>query len=51
MLSSYEDAEALAAVQAPPPVEQHLPLVQIDSQIETRMESRAASEAASQATR
>jgi hypothetical protein len=51
MLSSYEDAEALAAVQAPPPVKQHLPLVQIDSQIETRMESRAASEAASQATR
>jgi hopanoid biosynthesis associated radical SAM protein HpnH len=51
MLSSYEDAEALAAVQAPQRGTQAGPLVQIESQIEAQIEANVAADATPQAVR
>jgi hypothetical protein len=41
MLSSYEDAEALAALQAPRPAKETGPLVRIESQSKSQVEPEA----------
>ncbi len=51
MFSSYEDAEALAAVQAPRPTKRPQPLVRIESQSDSPVESHSESQATPQASR
>jgi hypothetical protein len=51
MLSSYEDPEALAAVEAPCPAKPQVPLVQIEASTSAQIESQIEREAAPQGSR